>query len=259
MASRKKNNKTSIGCLFWIALILLVLVIFLFNRETIQNVIEETGFIEILEKEREVQKPEVEQLTPPEKEEKVEPEIVVEITEKPQEETQAKEEETIIALEVETETYETEAALPEKPEPAQKVRRAKLYFIEIQDDGNIKMKDIVRPVYYVDSPLTETINTLLEGLSSSELNMGLISLIPEQSVLLSISIKGKTAYLNFSDSFRFNSFGLEGYEAQLKQIVFTVTEFSTVESVQILIEGNLKDYMGPEGVFIGKPLSRADF
>lgn len=260
MARKKKNNKTSIGCLFWIALILLVLVIFLFNREKIQSVLDETGFIEIIAKEREERKPEVEQLETPEEVDVTAPETEIQITEIPIiEEDTPPEEETIIALEVEPETVEPETAVPEKTEAAQKIRRSKLYFIEVLDDGNIMMKDIVRPVYYVDSPLTETVNTLLEGLSSSELNMGLISLIPEQTKLLSISIKNGTAYLNFSDSFRFNSFGVEGYNAQLKQVVYTATEFNNVDSVQVLIEGTLNDYMGPEGVFIGEPLSRDDF
>ncbi|MDC7225238.1 MAG: GerMN domain-containing protein [Spirochaetales bacterium] len=265
MARGKKNNKTSIGCLFWIALILLVLVIFLFNRETIQNVLDETGFVDIVAREREERKPEVEQREAPEASEDNSGVTEVEIIESPPEDTSETEietsppEETVIALEVDPETTEPKETEPETVKPAQKVRRSRLYFIEIQDDGNISLKDIIRPVYYVDSPLTETVNTLLEGLSGSELNMGLISLIPEQTELLSISIKGGTAYLNFSDGFRFNAFGVEGYNAQLKQVVYTATEFSSVKNVQILIEGSLNEYMGPEGVYIGEPLSRADF
>ncbi len=257
--ARRKKNKASIGCLFWIALILLVLVIFLFNRETIQNVLEETGFMEIIQNNDEPSEPpepEVERtLTEEEPEEKPvreERPIEVEVETKP-------EPETVIELEV-----ETEAAIPEKtntepPKKDKNVRRSKMYFIEVGPEGNIKLKGIVRPVYYIDSPLTETMKTLLEGLSSTELNMGLISLIPEQTRILSISLKNNTAYLNFSDEFRFNSFGVEGYNAQLKQVVYTATEFSNVKSVQILIEGAKIDYMGPEGVFIGKPLSRSDF
>ena len=261
MARGKKNNKTSIGCLFWIALILLVLVIFLFNRETIQSVLDETGFMDIVQKERTEKEPEIEQVKPEQEPETAEPEQEVEIVtpEQTPEPEAEPEDETIIALEVEPEDPEPEAAVPETAEPAQKVRRSKLYFIEIQDEGTIRLKEIVRPVYYVDSPMTETMKTLLKGLSSSELNMGLISLIPEETRLLSISIKGGTAYLNFSDSFRFNAFGVEGYNAQLKQVVYTATEFSNVDSVQILIEGALNEYMGTEGLFIGEPLSRSDF
>ena len=171
----------------------------------------------------------------------------------------SEDENTVVTIEVEPETTEPLKAPAEIPEPDKKVRRSKLYFIEISESGDISLKGIVRPVYFVDSPLTETVKTLLEGLSSSELNMGLISLIPEQTKLLSINIKDGIAYLNFSDSFRFNSFGKEGYNAQLKQVVYTATEFSTIKSVQILIDGVKIDYMGPEGVFIGNPLSRSDF
>ena len=264
MASRKKNNKASIGCLFWIALILLVLVIFLFNRETIQTVLDETGFIEFIQSEKEEKPPVVEQVETPE-ESPSEPEIVV--TETPEyaepvheaEPVKPEENEQVIELDVEPEDTVQNTSAAETVDPDQKVRRSRMYFIEIQDDGTIRLKDIIRPVYYVDSPMTETMNTLLEGLSGSELNMGLISLIPEETKLLSISIKGGIAFINFSDSFRFNSFGVEGYKAQLKQIVYTATEFNNVDAVQILIEGSLNEYMGSEGVFIGEPLSRSDF
>ncbi len=266
MARRKKNNKASIGCLFWIALILLVLVIFLFNRETIQNVLDETGFLDIIQKEKDITPPDVKQTkTPEEQSQKPEkdivaapPENIVETPVKPAE-SASEPEKTVVAVDVVPEKAVPETETGDKPAPDQKVRRSKMYFVEVLDDGSIQMKSIVRPVYYVDSPLTETMKTLLEGLSGSELNMGLITLIPEQTTLLSISVKNGIAYINFSDSFRFNSFGAEGYTAQLKQVVFTATEFNNVNAVQILIEGALNEYMGPEGSFIGEPLSRDDF
>ena len=42
------------------------------------------------------------------------------------------------------------------------------------------------------------------------------------------------------------------------QIVYTATEYSTVNSVQILIDGQKKEYLS-EGVWIGSPLSRSSF
>ena len=259
--ARTKKNKTSIGCLFWIALILLVLVVFLFNRETIQNVLDETGFIEILQKNKKPENPEVEQVETPEETAQETPENTTgteteTIIENP---AAGQDEETVLTIEVEEQTSTPEETAQEIPEPDKKVRRSKLYFIQVADDGSISLRGIVRPVYFVDSPLTETMKTLLEGLSSSELNMGLISLIPEQTKLKSINLKDGVAFMNFSDSFRFNSFGKEGYNAQLKQIVYTATEFSNINSVQILIDGAKIDYMGPEGVYIGKPLTRSDF
>ena len=57
----------------------------------------------------------------------------------------------------------------------------------------------------------------------------------------------------------YNRFGIEGYAGQLKQVVYTATTFPTVQDVQILIEGETRDYLGGEGVFIGRPLSRNSF
>ena len=48
---------------------------------------------------------------------------------------------------------------------------------------------------------------------------------------------------------------MEGYAGQIRQIVFTITEFPNIKSVQILIEGRRLDYLG-EGVWIGSPLGR---
>jgi spore germination protein GerM len=107
--------------------------------------------------------------------------------------------------------------------------------------------------------LTETLNELIDGLLPSELNKELITLIPEDTKLLSVTVEEGTAYLNFNEAFRFNTLGSEGLKAQLRQIVYTTTEFSTVKNVQILIEGKKQNYLGPEGVYIGTPLNRHSF
>ena len=60
-----KKKKASLGCLFWIALILLVLVVFFFNRERITTVIEETGFKDYILKDQ-PQKPDVKRVEPEE-------------------------------------------------------------------------------------------------------------------------------------------------------------------------------------------------
>ena len=72
-------------------------------------------------------------------------------------------------------------------------------------------------------------------------------------------IKGNTAYIDFNEAFRFNSLGKEGMIAELKQVVYTATEFPTVKAVQILVEGEVTRYLGPEGVAIDKPLGRESF
>jgi spore germination protein GerM len=109
-----------------------------------------------------------------------------------------------------------------------------------------------------DSPLADTIRLLLQGPTVDEGNRGLITLIPPGARLLSAQVRGSTAYLSFSEEFQFNTYGVEGYIGQLRQIIWTVTEFPNVSDVQILIEGRRIDYLG-ERIAIGSPLGRDAF
>jgi len=106
--------------------------------------------------------------------------------------------------------------------------------------------------------MTDVINAIVAGPTNEEKNRGLISLIPPASKILSATVRGETAYISFSEDFQYNTYGVEGYAGQVRQVVFTATEFSNVKSVQILIEGRRIDYLG-EGVWIGSPLSREMF
>lgn len=126
-------------------------------------------------------------------------------------------------------------------------------------DGRIIPEAVVREVRYVDSPLTQTIQALLKGPTAEELNKGLLNLIPEKTRLLSAEVQNGIAYLNFNDAFGINPMGVEGFLAELKQIVHTATEFSTVSRVQFLVNGKKLDYLGGEGIYIGRPLSRDSF
>lgn len=146
----------------------------------------------------------------------------------------------------------------EKPKPAA-TTNAKLFFVQVDADGNVNRKSVVRQIPKSDSPLTDTIKALLAGPLDSEKSM---SLIPPGTRLLSATVRNGIAALNFSEEFEFNSIGADGYRGQLMQIVFTATEFATVESVQFLIEGQRKDYIGSgEDVWmwIGSPYTRSSF
>lgn len=144
------------------------------------------------------------------------------------------------------------AAVPKKTEVT-------LYFITIDSDGSVNRKSVKRSLAKSDSPLTDSINTLLQGPSLDEKSKNMMTLIPNGTKLLGASVKNGTATLNFSENFEFNTVGVEGYIAQLMQIVFTATEFPTVKNVQFLIEGEKRNYLGSEGQWIGTPLARTSF
>lgn len=249
---RMGRKKSSIGCLFWIALVLLVLVVFLFNRKTIENVLDKTGLLKHLVREPdedsvpEILRRQPDETAPPSE---AEPDVTEDGSDAVE---QPPVENVVVAEEDEPEGPPQEVV----PPPEMKLRRATLYFVLVDGEGQISMKPVVRSVRYVDSPLTDTLKSLLNGLLPSEIGNGLLSLVPEGTEIKAVYVKNGIAFVDFNESFRFNSFGGEGYASQLRQIVYTATEFQTVAGVQILINGEKLSYLGPESPYIGEPLKR---
>lgn len=206
------------------------------------------------------------------------PEVTLKTAEKPETKTKTAEEKQPVQTKPKTETVaksepkqtqntvqpkaeqkpaQTETKPAPAPEPVVSTIKAKICFVAIDSEGPVVRKIVSRSVHK-DSPMGDALNQLIAGPSAAESNTGCRTLIPAGTRLLSASIKNGVATLNFSEEFQFNQFGAEGSLAQLMQVVYTATEFSTVKSVQILIEGQKKDYL-TEGVWIGSPLNRSSF
>ena len=267
--AQKKKNQAGVAVAVWILIALVLLIVFLVKQDDIFTVLKDTGFFKHTigtepefisnfeskdspkEENSEVQiviqteKPAPKESVP-EEPKKTEQSKPVEKNETPQESTVK-------------ETTETEPKPVIDDKPIIPKTNVKLYFVSIGGDGSISRKQITRNLQKTNSPLTSAINALLEGPILEELNDDCMSLIPEGSRLLSASVKDKVATLNFSEEFEFNRYGVEGYIGQLMQVVYTATAFPTVESVQFLVEGQRKEYIGSEGVWIGSPLSQSSF
>lgn len=148
------------------------------------------------------------------------------------------------------------SVLPPAPQNSPEVSQERgLYLVQVDPDGIILRTRVTRNLPVTDSPLVDTLNALLQGPSAKENSQGLISLIPQGTRILSVIVRGSTAYINFNENFLFNEYGVEGYAGQLRQIVWTATEFSNIKDVQILIEGRRIDYLG-ESIWIGSPVGR---
>jgi len=156
------------------------------------------------------------------------------------------------------------AAAAQKNRPAAAVdtaavRKTRLFFVSVDPNGRLLMKSVIRPIPASDSPLHDALEALLKGPTSPELNGGLLSMIPMEAKLLNVLVRGDTAYVDFSESFRFNAQGTEALNAQLRQVVYAATEFPSVKNVQVLLDGKKVRYLGPEGARIDLPLSRTSF
>ena len=136
-----------------------------------------------------------------------------------------------------------------------------LCFVTVDaSDGSVNRQLVTRALQKTESPLTDALRALLQGPLPEEKNKGSTTMIPSGTKLLSASVKNGVATLNFSEEFELmQQYGVQGYIAQLMQVVYTATNFSTVNSVQFILDGQRTDYLGSEGTWIGSPLSRSSF
>jgi spore germination protein GerM len=149
----------------------------------------------------------------------------------------------------------TPPAQTSQPAQPAETRDRSIYLIQEANNNLVQVK-VNRKLNVSNTPLTDSVNALLAGPTADERRRGMISLVPEGSRLLSAPrVEGGTVYLDFNQEFRYNTRGSEGCAAQIKQIVWTATEFSNVQDVQFLIEGNKVKFLS-EGVVIDSPIGR---
>jgi len=251
----KKTSGNSVrvswGILFWLLFAIFIFGLFLINREAIdsglQIVKDAFSSRETAEKGMpDVKEGETPTVAPAARQPATQP-YVVQATEpaKPPDSPQTVEQNP------QSQTGQNPQSVQRPPETRERV----LYFVRVDRSGYINRVQSNRKFPVSESPLADVIQSLIAGPNAEEKSSGLISLIPPATKLLSVNIRGNTAYISFNEEFQYNTYGVEGYAGQLRQVVFTVTEFSNVADVQILIEGRRIDYLG-EGVWIGSPVSR---
>ena len=275
MSDKKKNTGFAIAC--WLLIALILLIFFLVKKDTIVTNLQKTDFFnrvfgstpEFVKQHEPKNKEQTDtndffeiELTPPKtskKDESTESNTEQNTTSTKEEINNPEEDKKGIVDSKEKTSQSTENTITKPKTPETVTTTASLYFIVVNSDGSIGRKIVKRTLPKTESPLTNAINALLSGPTTDELNKNCMTLIPEGTKLLGASVKNGVATLNFNENFEFNTIGVEGYIGQLMQIVYTATEFSTVKSVQFLIEGQHKDDLGSEGQWIGSPLARSSF
>jgi len=289
--AKKNGKKASLGWFFWVAFIALVALLFFINKDNIKSVLEKTNAKTIFQKKEggteavpepdlaQIQK-EIEKITAFEEKAKTKKNAASKNGKKNKQNASAKETEEETALHT-AETDYDEEDVRNKGETAgikkdgilaaglehtdngtkekQAHRKTVLFFVHVENDGKIVKRAVNRELAKTGSPMTAALTALFKGPTAQEAKQGFRSFIPPATRLLSAYVKNGTAVINLSEEFQFNQYGIEAYQAQLAQIVFTVCEFPTVDAVQFLIEGEKKQYLGGEGVWVGSPLSVNSF
>ncbi len=99
---------------------------------------------------------------------------------------------------------------------------------------------------------------LLQGPTSAEEEGGMVTSIPEGTTFLGLNIDGGVATVDLSKEYASGG-GTLSMLTRLAEVVFTLTQFPTVDGVTFKLDGKPIDVLGGEGLILDHPMSRADY
>ena len=105
---------------------------------------------------------------------------------------------------------------------------------------------------------TEAVRALLVGPMRSEGALGLGTSVPAGTTLHGVVIKAGLATVDLSRTYESGG-GTLSMRTRLAQVVFTLTQFPTVNRVAFELDGKPVTSLGGEGIVIDKPQTRADY
>ena len=98
---------------------------------------------------------------------------------------------------------------------------------------------------------------LIQGPTAEENEAGMFSAVPADTDFLGLDIKSGVATVDLSQEFASGGRSLSMF-TRLAQVVFTLTQFPSVDSVRFKLDGELLDTLGGEGIMVDEPLGRED-
>lgn len=105
------------------------------------------------------------------------------------------------------------------------------------------------------TPLEDTLKTLLQGTTQEEDSKDLTSAIPGGVILKRVVVSNGIAKIDYNAQLETGS-GKALMHARIYQIVYTATEFSTVKSVLIRVDGKSPSNFAGQGLDLRTPLAR---
>jgi germination protein M len=148
-----------------------------------------------------------------------------------------------------------------KPAPTMKVRA--YFLLDDRAAGDPALVPVLRTVPIgTDGPVTAAaaVTALLSGPSASErvASPRIRTLIPAGTKLLGIKISNGLATVDLSGAFASGG-GTFSVRGRLAQVVYTVTQFTTVDRVSFKLDGKPVTAFSSEGIVLDKPVTRATY
>lgn len=143
---------------------------------------------------------------------------------------------------------------PLPPGSTVKTMKVKLYF-GYED----RVMAVTREVPYSQAVAKTAMLELLKGPSAEELKgLKLHNEIPKGTKVLGVVLDGHTIKVDLSKEFD-DGGGTLSMDMRLAQIVYTLTQYSTIESVEFYMEGKRVEVFGGEGIILDGPQHPEDY
>jgi germination protein M len=142
--------------------------------------------------------------------------------------------------------------------PSTETMLVRTYFVLGGGPGTTGLVPLLREVPKATARATAAINALLAGPTAAEQGDDVTSAIPDGSKLLGLTIKNSIATIDLSSEFESGG-GSASSSNRLGQVVYTLTQFSTVHTVVFQIDGRTVSVFGSEGISLDGPVGRADY
>jgi len=154
---------------------------------------------------------------------------------------------------------ESDAKKDNKQETAQlrdvPERDVKIYLLMFNEKTEKTVLYPVRRKIKSDEPVVNSLRELIKGPTRKEKEKNLLTAVPGNLVVRGVVIKDKTAVIDFNEAIEFNAVG-NILINRIDQILYTATQFDSVESVLIQVNGKPRKFIGGDGLSLGGPLSR---
>ena len=133
------------------------------------------------------------------------------------------------------------------------------YFLGSFTD-NPGLVPVLREVPETQAVGTAALNALLAGPNDAELGArpAMYTAIPEGTRLLGLTIEGGIATVNLSREFESGG-GSASVLGRLAQVVFSLTQFPSVQGVRFELDGEPVEVFSGEGVVLSEPVGRDDY
>lgn len=133
--------------------------------------------------------------------------------------------------------------------------QAKVYFLFYNEKADkIELRPVVREVN-ARVPVKAVLEELIKGPTKLEEKKGYVTAIPPTLKVIDVSIVNTIAFINFNGALEEGAAGNIMLN-RLDQIVYTATQFDNVDGIHILINGQRKRFLGPDGISVAGPLKR---